>query len=66
MWNMNDVRRIKYQKGYIYSIEFDDGMKGDIDFLGLVLTMLIRLAHTRSLLQRRTVEGPYSVGWGEA
>ncbi|MDZ7700249.1 MAG: DUF2442 domain-containing protein [Deltaproteobacteria bacterium] len=32
MWNMNDVKKIEYQKGYVYSIEFDDGTKGDIDF----------------------------------
>lgn len=31
MWNMNDVISIKYQKDFIYYIEFDDGRKGDID-----------------------------------
>lgn len=32
MWDMNDVKQIEYQEGYIYSIEFDDGTKADIDF----------------------------------
>lgn len=31
MWNMNDVISIKYQKDFIYYIEFDDGKKGNID-----------------------------------
>ena len=34
MWNMNDVKEIKYKGIYVYNIEFDDGMKGDIDFSG--------------------------------
>lgn len=32
MWNMNDVKKIKYQKDHVYFIEFDDGTKGNIDF----------------------------------
>jgi hypothetical protein len=32
MWNMNDVKKIKYRKDYIYFVEFDDGTKGNIDF----------------------------------
>ena len=31
MWNMNDVISIKYQGGYTYYIEFDDGTQGQID-----------------------------------
>jgi len=34
MWNMNDVIQINYQKDYIFHIEFDDGIEGDIDFSG--------------------------------
>ena len=33
MWDMNEVIRIEYRNGYIYHIIFDDGCKGDIDFL---------------------------------
>lgn len=32
MWNMNEVKKIKYKNSYIYHIVFDDGTKGDIDF----------------------------------
>ena len=32
MWNMNDVVSINYESGYIYHIEFDDGVTGNIDF----------------------------------
>jgi hypothetical protein len=32
MWNLNDVIKITYQRGYIYTIEFDDGMNADLDF----------------------------------
>ena len=34
MWNMNDVKEIQYKSNYVYHVEFDDGMKGDIDFSG--------------------------------
>ena len=32
MWKLNDVVSIKYVRGYIYHVVFDDGVKGDIDF----------------------------------
>ncbi|AQQ71196.1 hypothetical protein SMSP2_01562 [Limihaloglobus sulfuriphilus] len=32
MWNFNEIKEIKYKGGYIYHIEFDDSIKGDIDF----------------------------------
>jgi len=32
MWNMNDVKAIKYKKEYIYHIIFDDGLESDVDF----------------------------------
>jgi hypothetical protein len=32
MWNMNDVIKIEYKKDFIYSIVFDDGESGDINF----------------------------------
>ena len=32
MWNMNDVKAIKYKNEYVFHIVFDDGLAGDIDF----------------------------------
>ena len=32
MWDMNDVKKIEYKKKYVYSIVFDDGTSGEIDF----------------------------------
>lgn len=32
MWDMNDVTRIHYKKGYVFHVEFDNGVAGDIDF----------------------------------
>ncbi len=32
MWNMNEVKEIKYKNQYTYYIIFDDGQSGDIDF----------------------------------
>ena len=32
MWDMNDVVRITYRDDYVFHVEFDDGVAGDIDF----------------------------------
>ena len=32
MWNMNDIIKIQYDKEYIYTLYFDDGVKGSVDF----------------------------------
>lgn len=32
MWQMNEVKEIKYKGGYVYQIVFDDGLQGEIDF----------------------------------
>lgn len=29
---MNEVKEIYYKSGYVYSITFDDGTSGDVDF----------------------------------
>jgi len=37
MWNLSEVKKIKYKNGYIYQIVFDDGVKGEIDFTEYLL-----------------------------
>lgn len=32
MWNFNEVTGAEYRKGYVYTITFDDGATGDVDF----------------------------------
>jgi hypothetical protein len=32
MWKLNDVTGIKYKGGHVFEINFDDGLKGDLDF----------------------------------
>jgi hypothetical protein len=32
MWQMNEVKEIKFKGGYVYQIVFDDGLKGEVDF----------------------------------
>ncbi len=32
LWNMNDVVKIAYRDDYVFHVEFDDGVAGDIDF----------------------------------
>ena len=32
MWNMNKIIKLEYKHDYIYHIEFDNGVCGDIDF----------------------------------
>ena len=32
MWQLNDVKKIRYIGNYTYHVEFDDGLKGEIDF----------------------------------
>ncbi|MBI4743671.1 MAG: DUF2442 domain-containing protein [Actinobacteria bacterium] len=36
MWNMNEVKTIKYKNNYIYHIIFDDGKSGDVDFINYI------------------------------
>ena len=38
MWKLNDLKKIKYLKPYVYLMEFDDGSKGEVD-LSYILTM---------------------------
>jgi hypothetical protein len=32
MWDLNEVKDVKYRVDYVYNIKFDDGVEGDVDF----------------------------------
>ena len=32
MWNMNEVIKINYKQDYVFYVEFDNGVAGEIDF----------------------------------
>jgi hypothetical protein len=36
MWNMNDVKTIRFVRDYTYYVEFDDGLSGEVDFTFLL------------------------------
>jgi hypothetical protein len=53
MWNLNEVKSIRYVDRYVYHIVFDDGLAGDVDFSeslsrGGVFTPLKDVAFFRS------------------
>lgn len=63
MWDMNDVIKVEYRGGYVYHIQFDDGIEGDVDFseylsLGPVFASL----RDRKLFSKATVEGG-TIAW---
>ena len=31
MWDMNDIRAVRYVRGHVLHVEFDDGLAGEID-----------------------------------
>lgn len=37
MWNLNDLKKIKYLKPYVYFVEFDDAAKGEVDLSYLLI-----------------------------
>ena len=37
MWNLNDLKRIKYLRPYVYEVEFDDRTKGEVDLSYLLM-----------------------------
>lgn len=32
MWNLNDITNIQYKHGYVYWVQFDNGLCGEINF----------------------------------
>ena len=63
MWNMNDVKKIKYKRDHIYFIMFDDGTKGDIDFSGyLNRGPIFKALSELAFFKRATIEGG-TISW---
>ncbi len=63
MWNMNDVKEIKYRYDYIYYVEFDDGTKGQIDFSSyLERGSVFKPLSDLEFFQKATIEGG-TIAW---
>jgi hypothetical protein len=63
MWDMNDVTRIEYKKGFIYHIVFDDGKSGDVDFSEyLDRGPVFEPLRDKSLFKNATIEGG-TISW---
>ena len=57
-WNMNDVITITYKNDYIFHVEFDDGVAGDIDFHEYINKGPIFFPlKTKEFFKRAVVEG---------
>ena len=63
MWNMNDVIKIEYKKGFIYHIVFDDGTSGDMDFSEYIgRGPVFEPLRDPAFFKRATVEGG-TISW---
>ena len=63
MWNFNEVTDIKYRGKYVYSIKFDDGIEGDIDFSEyLSRGPVFRSLKDIKVFSKATVEGG-TISW---
>jgi len=66
MWNMNDVTQINYQKDYVFHIEFDDGIEGDIDFSGyLEKGSIFSPLKDKSFFKKAIIEGG-TISWSNS
>ncbi len=63
MWNMNDVKEIKYRKEYVYHVVFDDGSSGDIDFSEyLTRGPIFRPLKDKAFFRKAAIEGG-TISW---
>ena len=63
MWNMNDVIKIEYKKGFVYHIVFDDGTSGDMDFSEYIgRGPVFEPLREPAFFKRATVEGG-TISW---
>lgn len=63
MWDMNDVMSIHYKKGYVFYVEFDNGVAGNIDFAGYLTKGPVFLPlRDKELFRQATIEGG-TIAW---
>ena len=58
MWNMNDIIKITYKEDYVFYVEFDDGVAGDIDFHEYIgKGSVFEPLKTKTFFKRAVIEG---------
>ena len=58
MWNMNDVTKIAYRRDYIFHVEVDDGVAGDIDFREYIgKAPVFELLKTKTFFKKAVIKG---------
>jgi hypothetical protein len=63
MWDMNEVTKVEYRGEYVYHIQFDDGVEGEIDFsVYLSRGPIFEPLKDRTFFSKATVEGG-AIAW---
>ena len=63
MWDMNEVTKVEYRGAYVYHIQFDDGVEGEIDFSHYLSRVpIFEPLKDSTLFSKATVEGK-TIGW---
>ncbi len=63
MWDLNEVKHVKYRREYVYNIKFDDGLEGDVDFSEyLTRGPVFEALKDREIFSKATVAGA-TIAW---
>lgn len=63
MWNMNKVIEINYQRDYIFTIVFDNGVYGNVDFSDYISKWAIfKPLQDLNLFKAASIEGG-TIAW---
>jgi len=63
MWNMSDVKEIKYEHEYVYHIVFDDGLSGNVDLSEyLSKGPVFSLLEDKAFFRKAVIEGG-TISW---
>ncbi len=58
MWNMNEAININYKRDYVFHVEFDNGVAGDIDFREYIdKGPVFRPLKTKEFFKKAVIEG---------